>query len=287
MYFEFEVTNNNEVDSEFTKSKTNNNDSKTENANLAFQLEMSLPISTSALVGKKNMVASNFSSTFPPNSSLSNQSSASLKSHFFSPLILPSTPHISPQRHRRYSIHSSPISVNLSSLQDNDNVSFCDLALITKKKILQLNNNMKSLNEEIIDPVVKLGPNKQNFDLRREVLLASVQRSLTLSSDDLSLSPSNNLFAGLKGLNDKNDIEIEDLSMEIVTSNSINSNNNIAKSLFSHGKNILLSPTGTSDEMMSDSFEIKKSLCSRIKARRSLSSSNYTPMENQINCKFI
>ncbi|KAI2796618.1 hypothetical protein BLOT_014411 [Blomia tropicalis] len=276
MYFEFEITNSGETDgSQLSNSKSNSN------GTYASELveKSAQPINRS-ISPRKNEYGSSFSS-----SSLLSQSPS--RSSFLSPLT--STP-MSAQLHRRYSIHSGSTPFTLNSLPDNENVTFCDLALITKKKILQLNYNYaKGLNEEISQPDVKLNPTlckHSNKDLRREVLLASIQRSLSVSSDDLSFSPStckiNELNAKESSDINKNYNESEDLPME-VASNSTKGLLTNYKAMPSICSNI------STDEIMGDYcssvHELKgKSPISRIRARRSLNSTCYTPMENQNNC---
>ena len=88
--------------------------------------------------------------------------------------MMSSTPLMSPlssglsRRHRRLSSSSQ----SLRELIDNENVienitpSHCDLYLITRKKLSQINTNTV----------------KQSPDLRREVLLASIHRNITSKS---------------------------------------------------------------------------------------------------------
>lgn len=123
-------------------------------------------------------------------------------------------------RHRRYSMHScqtpsylerdsnlSPLKEHVfsSDCSNKSNHSLCDLALITRKKLMLLNGSnlvstksntfdtsspslRASLEKRFVEPDVKLNQTftkHSNSDLRKEVLLASIQRSFSNSSDDL------------------------------------------------------------------------------------------------------
>lgn len=121
--------------------------------------------------------------------------------------------YLSPSRplQRRYSIHSDSNVGNHQPLyfrqlgggsnshlediespggMEEENVSLCDLALITKSKLSQMNGGsyIKALEDKKVDADIPVTPSfskHSNSDLRREVLLASIHRSLSASSDDL------------------------------------------------------------------------------------------------------
>lgn len=287
MYFEFEeACNNNDGATHFAPdSKSSSAEGNEQTMHLSLDRSVSSP--TSPLAQRKSLFDSTFSSLFASSSLLSNQSSTSASSDNHSTKLpsmsSPTASPISTQRQRRYSIHSSASPVTLDTLQDNGNATFCDLALITKKKLLQLSSCAKALEEEVPEPDVKLNPSfikPCNKDLRREVLLASMQRSLSVSSDDLSLSPSNSRMSDfienelLKIVNKS--CESQDFPMEIVANNG--------------GKTILTSidkevPLISTDEIImgNDCFPSQSDFIKglRVKARRSLAS--YTPAETQNN----
>lgn len=121
--------------------------------------------------------------------------------------------YLSPSRplQRRYSIHTDVSPSNHQSLYfrqlgggsnshlddieasgsiEEENVSLCDLALITKTKLSQMNGSsyIKTFDDKKSDADIPVTPSfskQSNSDLRREVLLASIHRSLSASSDDL------------------------------------------------------------------------------------------------------
>lgn len=125
----------------------------------------------------------------------------------FDPTLNPNNPMLL-NRHRRYSMHSTSdlgsagitgtrsSRVLLGNMPDNDQVSLCDLALITKGKLTVVKEKPK---EEQIERVNKVLPGNfmrdeteafgsvtSSKDLRREVLLSSLQRSLSVGNDGLS-----------------------------------------------------------------------------------------------------
>lgn len=291
MYFEFEEACNNDGAAHFapdSKSTTSEGDKQTMHH---LPLDRSVSSPTSPLAQRKSLFENTFSSLSASSSLLSNQSSSTPASDNHStnpppPMSLPSASPISAQRQRRYSIHSSASPVRLDTLQDNGNVTFCDLALITKKKLIQLGSCAKALEEEEVpEPDVKLNPSfikPCNKDLRREVLLASMQRSLSVSSDDLSLSPSNSRMSEFieselfKIVNKSYDSHTDDFPMEVVA------NNGGKAILTSYDKEV---PLISTDEIImgNDFFPSQSDYIKglRVKARRSLAS--YTPAENQNN----
>lgn len=283
MYFEFEDASN---DGAAPDSKSTSSESDKQELRLSLDRSVSSP--TSPLAERKILFDNTFLSLSASSSLLSNHSSTPISNnHFTSPSMMPTS--LISSRQRRYSIHASP--VTLDTLQDNGNVTFCDLALITKKKLLQISSCAKALEEEAPEPDVKLNSSfikPCNKDLRREVLLASMQRSLSISSDDLTLSPSTSKMSDfieseLFKIVDKScDLQTDDFPMEIVA-------NHGGKSvLTSIGKEMSLI---SSDEMImgNDCFPSTSDFkISRIKARRSLGS--YTPAESQNNystCKVV
>lgn len=162
-----------------------------------------------------------FETSNQPKDSSKSLTNLTTKKSPISPLAIDSstsllTNHISslPIRHRRYSMHSFVATGQqqqqpntLGTLRENiPTSSNCDLALITKKKLMLLSANgsssassscisngpfstkLKSTEEGFIEPDVKLNQTftkRSNSDLRKEVLLASIQRSLSASSEDL------------------------------------------------------------------------------------------------------
>lgn len=103
-------------------------------------------------------------------------------------------------RNRRYSIHSEIPSRSTSGFGQLSHVSGpnCDLALLAKKKLDEVEESPTL--GEIYEPDIKISKAKHSSsDLRREVLLHSMQRSLSMSSEDLSSigsSPSMRISAG-------------------------------------------------------------------------------------------
>ena len=190
-----------------------------------FESSSNQPTKDSSLAQNSIIMAKKISSISP----LAIDSSNSFLNHHISPFSS-SLSSSTPTRHRRYSMHSfvSTTGQNqqqqsnaLGTLRENIPASSnCDLALITKKKLMiltanggstsistnspfslssssssssgilngSLSNKLKSADEGFIEPDVKLNQTftkRSNSDLRKEVLLASIQRSLSASSEDL------------------------------------------------------------------------------------------------------
>lgn len=253
MYFEFESTNNNEE--KLTGDKQS--DGKSSNSTTS---QATAVYSTPSPSPRRRFFGSSqsLSSVSPP---------SSLKSAFLSP-ILSSSP-LTPPRHRRYSMHSDQSLCTLDSLPDDSSATFCDLALITKKKLLQLNNNnsFKTFAEIAVDPDLKLNQpfaKHSNSDLRRGVLLSSVQRSLSVSSDDL-LSLSKSTLADSK--REENGNSIDDMSMDC----------NIGTKLLTPSPSL---DTSLNQAMLIDNqARIPRSL----KDAKRFNLGSYTPSETQIN----
>lgn len=196
--------------------------------------------------------------------------------------------HQNSQIHRRYSIHSCEQTLPLESLKEN---SFCDLALITKKKLMLLGGSgtFKSLEERFIVPDVKLNQTfskHSNSDLRKEVLLASMQRTLSASTEDLlSLSSrgatstsehmQTNSDAIITSDNSNNSID-DDYPMDLIFNNVVGNHNNNSSS---------------SEDSIYELNYLKRSTSHQprkvnLKYRRCLSPGSYMPSETHVNCKF-
>lgn len=263
MYFEFESSNSNDND---VNIKSKDNCKQLNESTLSLQSTQCC----SSTPSRRKLFGSTHSL------SMSSTSSAKLTTEFTSPLQ--TSPNIS-QRYRRYSMHSDPLFM-LDALPDDNNSTFCDLALITKKKLLQLNNNhLKSNVDSVSDPDVKLNQpfvKHSNSDLRREVLLSSVQRSLSVSSDDLhclTTGKSGGLYQSTS--KNENNGNFDDISMEFV--NSGDKFKDVSPQLS-------ISSNDTSFGQTPMSIEVQSLKIPRIfKNKKGLTLSSYTPPENQFN----
>ncbi|KAF7488697.1 hypothetical protein SSS_10640 [Sarcoptes scabiei] len=195
-------------------------------------------------------------------------------------------------RSRRNSMHSGDIHFPLETLKDN---SLCDLALITRKKLHNLNNStgsIKSLEKEFVEPDIKLNPSltkNNNNDLRKEVLLASIQRSLSASTEDLhSLSLHKNNSSTLNqsntAFNNVDDsIANDDTQMELTFSSTCMDRSNKPMTASLENITMLIDQSGDLRNPNSSSPKLNND---ETKSQNHLSGS-YTPSETHVNCKLI
>ncbi|KAH9414228.1 hypothetical protein DERP_008423 [Dermatophagoides pteronyssinus] len=255
------------------------------------------PTKDSSLAQNSIIMAKKISSISP----LAIDSSNSFLNHHISPFSSSLSSSSTPTRHRRYSMHSfvSTTGQNqqqqsnaLGTLRENIPASSnCDLALITKKKLMiltanggstsistnspfslssssssssgilngSLSNKLKSADEGFIEPDVKLNQTftkRSNSDLRKEVLLASIQRSLSASSEDL--------FAINKTLN-------QESSSSSMNTDSLNDDDPMDQSM------------NTVSQSITIPMLIQNNQNNNSSSRYGSSSAIYMPSETQIN----